>query len=79
LVYDQYTAELTKIGDQKTALLKEYAEQWGTISDEQASSLIKRSLSLDGRVHRIDRSGPSVPLTPRENMRIRNATAQVNE
>src|SRR5205823_5935492 len=46
-VYDQYTAELTKIGDQKTALLKEYAEQWGTISDEQASSLIKRSLSLD--------------------------------
>jgi hypothetical protein len=53
LVYDQYTAELTKIGDQKTALLKEYAEQWGTISDEQASSLIKRSLSLDGQVNQL--------------------------
>jgi len=52
-VYDQYTAELTKIGDQKTALLKEYAEQWGTISDEQASSLIKRSLSLDGQVNQL--------------------------
>jgi hypothetical protein len=49
LVYDQYTAEQTKIGDQKTALIKEYAEQWngGTLSDDQASSLIKRSLAAD--------------------------------
>ena len=51
-VYDQYTAEQTKIGDQKTALIKEYADQWnaGTLSDEQASSLIKRSLAVDEQV-----------------------------
>lgn len=51
-VYDQYSAELTKIGDQKTALIKQYADQWntGTMSDEQASSLIKRALALDEQV-----------------------------
>ena len=51
-VYEQYSAELTKIGDQKTALIKQYADQWntGTMSDEQASSLIKRSLAVDEQV-----------------------------
>jgi len=51
-VYEQYSAELTKIGDQKTALIKQYADQWntGTMSDEQASSLIKRALALDEQV-----------------------------
>ena len=46
-LYDQYTAELSKIGDQKTALIKEYADQWGTMTDEQASSLVTRSLAVD--------------------------------
>src|SRR5215468_4244847 len=49
-VYDQYTADLTKINDQKVALIKEYASQWGTITDEQASSLIKRSLAVDEQI-----------------------------
>ena len=49
-VYDQYTAELSKIGDQKTALIKEYAEQWGNLTDEQASSLVKRSLAEDEQI-----------------------------
>ena len=49
-LYDQYTAELSKIGDQKTALIKEYADQWGTMTDEQASSLMKRSLAVDEQI-----------------------------
>jgi hypothetical protein len=49
-VYDQYTAELTKISDEKVALIKEYASEWGTITNEQASSLIKRSLAVDEQV-----------------------------
>lgn len=49
-MYDQYTAELSKIGDQKTALIREYADQWGTMTDEQASSLAKRSLALDEQI-----------------------------
>ena len=46
-VYDRYSAEMTKIGDQKYALIKEYAQNFGSLTDEQAQSLTKRSLALD--------------------------------
>jgi hypothetical protein len=46
-VYDQYSAELTKLGDQKYALIKEYAQGFGTLTNDQALSLIKRSLAQD--------------------------------
>lgn len=49
-VYDQYTAELVKINDQKYALIKEYADTWGTMTDTQAVSLITRSLAVDEQV-----------------------------
>jgi Spy/CpxP family protein refolding chaperone len=46
-VYDQYTAEMTRIGDQKYALIKEYAQSFGSLTDAQALSLVNRSLALD--------------------------------
>src|SRR5208337_5234357 len=46
-IYDQYAAEVTKIGDQKYALIKEYAQNFGSLTDAQAQSLINRSLALD--------------------------------
>ncbi|MFL6417446.1 MAG: hypothetical protein ACJ74Y_17470 [Bryobacteraceae bacterium] len=46
-VYDQYAAEMTKIGDQKYALIKEYAGKFGSLTDAQALSLVNRSLALD--------------------------------
>ena len=49
-VYDQYTAELVKINDTKYTLIKQYAEQWGTMTDDQATTLIKRSLDVDAQV-----------------------------
>jgi hypothetical protein len=49
-VYDQYTADLVKINDEKYALIKEYAGSWGTISNEQALDLIKRALAVDEQV-----------------------------
>jgi len=49
-VYDQYSAELSKLGDQRYALIKEYANGFGTLTDNQALSLVKRSLSLDEQV-----------------------------
>jgi hypothetical protein len=49
-VYDQYSAELSSLGDQRYALIKEYANGFGTVTDSQALSLIKRSLSLDEQV-----------------------------
>jgi hypothetical protein len=49
-VYDQYTAELVKINNTKYAVLKEYAENWGKLTNEQATSLLTRSLGVDESV-----------------------------
>ena len=49
-VYDQYSAEMTKIGDQRYALIKEYAQNFGSLTDVQAQSLTNRSLALDEAV-----------------------------
>lgn len=49
-VYDQYTAELVKINDKKYAALKEYAQQYQTLTDDQAETLIKQSLEVDREV-----------------------------
>jgi len=46
-VYDQFSAELTTLGDQKYALIKEYAENFGSLTDSQAQNLLNRSLALD--------------------------------
>jgi hypothetical protein len=46
-IYDQYAAELTKIGDTRWALIKDYAQNYGTMTDAQANDYIKRSNSVD--------------------------------
>jgi hypothetical protein len=52
-VYDQYAAEMTKIGDQKYALIREYAQTFGSLSDAQAQSLLDRSLALDEAISQL--------------------------
>jgi hypothetical protein len=49
-VYDQYTVDLVKINDEKYALIKEYADAWGSMSDDQALSLTNRSLAVEKNV-----------------------------
>jgi hypothetical protein len=46
-IYDQYTAELIKINDKKFGLIQEYADHWGTITDEQAALYLRRWLDVD--------------------------------
>jgi len=46
-VYDQFSTEMTALGDQKYALIKEYAQNFGSLTDAQAQSLLNRSLALD--------------------------------
>jgi hypothetical protein len=46
-VYEQYSAELNKITDIKNALIQEYADGYGSLTDEQADSLIRRWLDSD--------------------------------
>jgi hypothetical protein len=49
-IYDQYQAEYTKIGDTKLALIKEYAQNLDTVTDEQALDYLKRSEEISESV-----------------------------
>jgi len=49
-VYDQYQAEYKKIGDAKVALIMEYAQNLGTMTDEQALDYLKRSEEISESV-----------------------------
>jgi hypothetical protein len=46
-VYEQYSAELAEVTDTRIALIEEYADEYGTLTDEQADSLIRRWLDTD--------------------------------
>jgi Spy/CpxP family protein refolding chaperone len=49
-VYDQYTAEVTKIGDARYALIKQYAQTYNNMTEAQAQNLLKGWLETDRRV-----------------------------
>jgi len=49
-VYDQYTAELVQINNEKYAIIQDYVKNWGNMNDAQALDLTKRSLAVDAKV-----------------------------
>jgi hypothetical protein len=46
-VYDRYIAEARKINDQRYALIKDYAKNYDTMTDDQADDFIERWLAYD--------------------------------
>jgi len=46
-VYEEYSADTGKINDTRTAIIKEYADEYGTLTDDQADNLIRRWLDTD--------------------------------
>jgi len=46
--YDAYTQETIKLNDRRYALFKEYAANYNTMTDAQASSYIRRWNQVDG-------------------------------
>ena len=46
-VYDKYVAELIGINDRKFAVIQEYADNWGKLTNEQALSFVRRWLDAD--------------------------------
>ena len=46
-VYDQYSAEFRRITITKIALIREYSDAYGSLTDEQADSLTRRWLDTD--------------------------------
>ena len=46
-VYDQYITELISINDKKFALIQDYADNWGKLTNEQSLSFIRQWLDTD--------------------------------
>jgi hypothetical protein len=46
-VYEEYSVDMGKINDTKTAIIKEYSDEYGTLTDDQADNLIRRWLDTD--------------------------------
>jgi hypothetical protein len=46
-VYEQYSTETERINDTRTAIIKEYSQDYGTLTDDQADNLIRRWLDTD--------------------------------
>lgn len=45
-IYREYDLELTKIGDERLALIKDYAEHYQTLTDEKAKELMEKVFQL---------------------------------
>lgn len=52
-IYRDYQNELGKLTDERIQLIKDYADQWKTLTDPQADALAKRVLSLQNNRHKL--------------------------
>jgi hypothetical protein len=46
-VYDRYEAELKRLGDEKLALINDYADNYKTMSEAKAGELTSKAIDLD--------------------------------
>jgi hypothetical protein len=48
-IYREYDAEMSKLGDERVALVAEYASHYTSLTDEVADSLARKALDLEAR------------------------------
>jgi hypothetical protein len=48
-IYNHYVKDLSEVNNQKYALLKQYAEMWATMSDQDALIYVRHWLEVDGQ------------------------------
>ena len=48
-VYTEYQKELTALGDEKLSLIKDYADNFGDLSDSKAAEIINAALDLESK------------------------------
>jgi len=48
-IYREYDAELSKLGDERVALIADYAKNYDTLTDDMADALAKRAIDLEAR------------------------------
>ena len=46
-IYDQYVTELIALNDKKFAVIQDYADNWGKLSDEQSLKFIRQWTEFD--------------------------------
>jgi hypothetical protein len=52
-IYNHYVRDLQAVNDQKYALLKQYAEMWSTMSDQDALIYVRHWLEADGQAQEL--------------------------
>ena len=52
-LYDQYATELAKIHDTKVALIKDYAQNYSNMTDQQAEAYVKGRTAVDESVYHL--------------------------
>jgi hypothetical protein len=50
-IYNEYNAELTKVGDSRLAMIKKYAENYENMTDAVADELIQTAIRNDQQRH----------------------------
>ena len=50
-LYKRYEAEAKALGDERLAIITDYADNIDTLTDEQARDLITRAVALEGKEH----------------------------
>jgi hypothetical protein len=48
-IYREYDVEMSKLGDERVAMIQEYAQNYSKMTDAVADSLATRALDLEGR------------------------------
>ena len=52
-IYNHYVKDLQEVNNRKYALLKQYAEMWGTMTDQDALIYVRNWLESDGQALRL--------------------------
>ena len=50
-IYREYDTEMSRLGDERIAMIKEYANVFASLSDPQAAALASKALDLEARRH----------------------------
>ena len=48
-IYREYEAEMSKLGDERVALIRSYADSFAALTDENASALAAKAMDLEAR------------------------------
>jgi hypothetical protein len=79
-LYREYDVEMTKLGDERVALIAEYAKHYSTLTDAVADSLASKALELEARRQAVKKTfyeRIKTALSPRTAMRVLQVEQQL--